>query len=247
MRFCALDGGNMRYKDRKNDELRPVKFTVGYCEYPAGSVLIEIGKTKVLCNASVEEKLPPHLMGTESGWVTAEYSMLPAATKERNRRDISNLRLSARSAEIQRLIGRALRSVTDLTLIPGLTITIDCDVLQADGGTRTASITGGFLALWLACEKLRASGAITRNPLNEEVAAVSAGIVDGEVLLDLDYSEDSVAQVDFNMVMTASGRIIELQGTGERRPFSREELDRLLGLGEKAIRELCEMRREYMK
>lgn len=210
----------MRSEKRKNDELRPVKFTVGYCDYPAGSVLIETGKTKVLCNASAEERLPPHLVGTESGWLTAEYSMLPGATKERNRRDISNLKLSARSAEIQRLIGRALRSVADLKLIPGLTITVDCDVLQADGGTRTASITGGFLALWLACEKLRASGAIRQNPLREEIAAVSAGIVKGEVLLDLDYSEDRSAQVDFNMVMTASGRIIELQGTGEQHPFS---------------------------
>lgn len=237
----------MRSEKRKNDELRPVKFTVGYCDYPAGSVLIETGKTKVLCNASAEERLPPHLVGTESGWLTAEYSMLPGATKERNRRDISNLKLSARSAEIQRLIGRALRSVADLKLIPGLTITVDCDVLQADGGTRTASITGGFLALWLACEKLRASGAIRQNPLREEIAAVSAGIVKGEVLLDLDYSEDRSAQVDFNMVMTASGRIIELQGTGEQHPFSREELDKLLNLGTKAIGELCDIRREYMK
>ncbi len=197
----------MRSYDRSFDGLRPVKFTVGYCDYPAGSVLIETGKTRVLCNATVEERVPPHLLGTESGWVTAEYSMLPAATQTRNRRDISSMKLSPRSAEIQRLVGRSLRSVTDLNALTGMTITVDCDVLQADGGTRTASITGGWLALWLACEKLRKEGVLKTNPVKEEVAAVSAGIVDGEVLLDLDYSEDSRAEADFNMIMTASGSI----------------------------------------
>lgn len=237
----------MRYNNRAMDELRPVKFTVGYCDYPAGSVLVETGRTRVLCNASVEDRLPPHLIGGTGGWVTAEYSMLPAATLTRNRRDISSMKLAPRSAEIQRLIGRALRSVTDLGMLSGMTITVDCDVIQADGGTRTASITGGWLALWLACEKLKKDGVFTVNPVREEIAAVSAGIVNGEVLLDLDYSEDSRAEADFNMVMTAEGRIIELQGTGEERPFSRSELNGLLDLGTKGICELCRSRRAYMK
>lgn len=237
----------MRSYNRSNDQIRPVRFTLGYCDYPAGSVLVETGKTRVLCNATVEERVPPHLMGTAQGWVTAEYSMLPAATQTRNRRDISSMKLSPRSAEIQRLIGRSLRSVTDLGALSGLTVTVDCDVLQADGGTRTASITGGWLALWLAGEKLRRDGICAVNPVREEVAAVSAGIVNGEVLLDLDYSEDSRAEADFNMVMTASGRIIELQGTGEERPFSRAELNRLLDLGTAGVAELCRERRACMK
>ena len=237
----------MRSYDRKFDEIRPVKFTLGYCDYPAGSVLVETGKTRVLCNATIEERVPPHLLGTTSGWVTAEYSMLPAATQTRNRRDISSMKLAPRSAEIQRLVGRSLRSVTNLELMTGITVTVDCDVLQADGGTRTASITGGWLALWLAGEKLKKDGICAQNPVKEEIAAVSAGIVDGEILLDLDYSEDSNAEADFNMVMTASGRIIELQGTGEERPFSRAELNKLLDLGTKGVAELCRERRAYMK
>lgn len=236
----------MRYNGRRADEPRPLRFTVGYCEYPAGSVLVETGKTRVLCNATVEARVPPYMFGSGKGWVTAEYSMLPAATKERTRRDIQNMKLSPRSAEIQRLIGRSLRSVTDLALLDGLTITVDCDVLQADGGTRTASITGGYLALWLACEALRRDGRLPANPLRGEVAAVSAGIVDGEILLDLDYSEDSRAEADFNMVMTADGDIVELQGTGEERPFTQAELARMLALGQKGISEICRIRREYM-
>ncbi len=236
----------MRHDGRRADELRPLRFTTGYCDYPAGSVLVETGKTRVLCNATVEERVPPYMIGTGKGWVTAEYSMLPAATKERTRRDVQSLKLSPRSAEIQRLIGRSLRSVTDLAALDGLTITVDCDVLQADGGTRTASITGGYLALWLACEKLRAQGKLVSNPLKGEVAAISVGVVDGEVLLDLDYSEDSRAEADFNMIMTADGNIVELQGTGEERPFTREELDRMLTVGQKAIAEMCKVRREYM-
>lgn len=236
----------MRFENRCADEARPLHFTVGYCEYPAGSVLIETGKTRVLCNATVEERVPPYLLNTGKGWVTAEYSMLPAATRERTRRDVQNLKLSPRSAEIQRLIGRSLRSVTDLHAIDGLTITVDCDVLQADGGTRTAAITGGYLALWLACQSLQKEGRLTTNPLRAEVAAVSAGVVDGQVLLDLDYSEDSRAEADFNMIMTASGEIIELQGTGEARPFSRDELNRMLTLGERAIADMCRIRRAYM-
>ena len=233
----------MRYNNRGKDQIRPVKFTVGWGEYPAGSVLIETGKTRVLCSATVEERVPPHLVGSPEGWVTAEYAMLPAATQTRGRRDIANLKLAPRSADIQRLIGRSLRSVTDLRLLCGMTVTVDCDVLQADGGTRTASITGGWLALWLACEKLKKQGVCPANPVREEIAAVSAGIVGGEVLLDLDYSEDSRADADFNMVMTAAGRVIELQGTGEARPFSRDELNELLDLGTTGIAELCAARR----
>ncbi len=236
----------MRYNGRRADEPRSLHLTVGYCEYPAGSVLVETGKTRVLCNATVEARVPPYMLGSGKGWVTAEYSMLPAATKERTRRDIQNMKLAPRSAEIQRLIGRSLRSVTDLSLLDGLTVTVDCDVLQADGGTRTASITGGYLALWLACEALRRDGRLSANPLRGEVAAVSAGIVDGEILLDLDYSEDSRAEADFNMVMTADGDIVELQGTGEERPFTQAELARMLALGQKAISEICRIRREYM-
>ena len=236
----------MRHDGRRADELRPLRFTVGYCEYPAGSVLVETGKTRVLCNATVEMRVPPYMLGSGKGWVTAEYSMLPAATKERTRRDIQNMKLAPRSAEIQRLIGRSLRSVTDLSLLDGWTVTVDCDVLQADGGTRTASITGGYLALWYACESLRREGRLSGNPLRSEVAAVSAGIVEGEILLDLDYSEDSRAEADFNMVMTADGDIIELQGTGEARPFTQRELATMLSFGQKAITEICKVRREYM-
>lgn len=236
----------MRSYGRKDDELRPVKITVGFSEYADGSALIETGKTRVLCNCTCEERLPPHLIDSGSGWVTAEYAMLPTATHERGVRDIQRLKIAPRSSEIQRLIGRALRSVTDLRLLCGLSMIVDCDVLQADGGTRTASITGGCLALWLACEKLRREGKIAANPVRTMAAAVSAGIFGGRILLDLDYSEDSGGEADFNMVMTENGDIIELQGTGEKRPFSREELDRLLALGAKGIRELCGMQRRYM-
>ncbi len=236
----------MRSYNRKENELRPVSFTLDYCEYPLSSVLVEAGKTRVLCCVTAENRVPPHLLGTESGWVTAEYAMLPCATQQRNQRDITKLRIAPRSSEIQRLIGRALRSVTDLNALTGLSLTVDCDVLQADGGTRTASITGGWLALWLACEKLAAQGMLAKNPIREQVAAVSVGIVNGVCLLDLDYSEDSAAEADFNMVMTADGRVIELQGTGEKRPFSRDELNTLLDMGETAIAELCRLQREVM-
>jgi ribonuclease PH len=236
----------MRANNRKDNELRPVTFTLDYCEYPLASVLVEMGKTRVLCCVTVENRVPPHLVGSDSGWVTAEYAMLPGATQTRTPRDISRLRIAPRSSEIQRLIGRSLRSVTDLQGLCGLSLTVDCDVLQADGGTRTASITGGWLALWLACEKLVKQNIIVKNPVKEQIAAVSAGIVDGKPLLDLDYSEDSNAETDFNMVMTNTGRIIELQGTGEKRPFTRDELTSLLDMGTKAIAELCRLQREVM-
>ena len=236
-----------RHDGRAFDELRPTKITTGYCDFPDGSVLIETGRTRVLCNCTAEDRLPPHLIGSDQGWVTAEYSMLPGATNPRGMRDIAKLKLNPRSTEIQRLIGRALRSITDLKALAGFTLTVDCDVLQADGGTRTASITGACLALWLACDKLVREGRLTKNPVKRMAAAVSIGLDGENALLDLDYVEDSGGDADFNVVMTENGDIIELQGTGEKRPFSRPELERLLDLGAKGVRELCARQREYMK
>ena len=226
-----------RMDGRAFDELRPVKFETDFVKFPEGSVLVTCGNTKVLCCASVEERAPRHVPeGT--GWVTAEYSMLPRANRERSRRDISKLKLSPRSAEIQRLIGRSLRAAVDLTKLPDLTITVDCDVLQGDGGTRTASVTGGFIALALACRKLVADGVLASSPIRHQVAAVSAGIVDEQPMLDLCYEEDSSAQVDLNCVMNDDGQLIELQGTGEGRAFTVDEQRRLVDLCQKGIREL---------
>lgn len=240
-----------RHDGRKNNEIRPVKITTGFIKYPEGSVLIECGNTKVICNATVEEGVPPFLRGRGTGWVTAEYSMLPRATAERSSRDISRLKLNGRSAEIQRLIGRALRSVTNLARLGERTITIDCDVIQADGGTRCASITGGFCALVLALEKLRAAGVFKTLPLFSYVAAISAGLVKDEPICDLDYVEDSGGEVDFNFVMDDEGNIVECQGTGEERPFSKKELDDLYMLAHNGIRQLIAAQRtavgEYFK
>ncbi len=233
-----------RMDGRKFDELRPVKITPGFTKFAEGSCLIEMGNTMVLCNASVEERVPPHIR--EGGWVTAEYSMLPRANRERSKRDISRLKLSARSAEIQRLIGRSLRGAVDLGALGERTVTVDCDVLQADGGTRTASVTGGFLALALALKKLVERGELERLPIRGYISGISAGIVDGQPLLDLCYEEDSRAMVDLNCVMSADGRIIELQGTGEGRPYSREEQLQLLDLCAKGNRELCELLGRYI-
>lgn len=221
----------MRIDGRKTNELRPVKMTVGFTKFAEGSCLIEMGNTVVLCNASVEDKVPPHVQ--VGGWVTAEYSMLPRANRERSKRDISKLKLSARSAEIQRLIGRSLRSAVDLEKLGEHTITVDCDVLQGDGGTRTASVTGGFVAMVLAMRKLLAEGKIEELPVKTFVSAISAGVVGNVPMLDLCYEEDSHAEVDLNCVMTESGNIIELQGTGEGRPYTPEELQRLLDLCKK--------------
>jgi len=240
-----------RHDGRKNSEIRPVKITTGFIKYPEGSVLIECGNTKVICNATVEDGVPPFLRGKGTGWVTAEYSMLPRATSERSPRDISKLKLNGRSAEIQRLIGRALRSVTNLGRLGERTITIDCDVIQADGGTRCASITGGFCALVLALEKLRISGAFKTLPLYSYVAAISAGLVKDEPVCDLDYPEDSGGEVDFNFVMDDEGNIVECQGTGEERPFSKKELDDLYVLAKGGIKQLIAAQRaavgEYFK
>lgn len=226
-----------RIDGRANDQLRPVEILPGINRFAEGSCLIRCGNTHVLCTASVEERTPPHVPEGE-GWVTAEYSMLPRANRERSRRDISKGKLSPRSAEIQRLVGRALRAAVDLKKLGERTITIDCDVLQGDGGTRTASVTGGFVALSYACWKLVEEGAIPEMPITTCVAAVSAGIVDDVPMLDLCYEEDSSAMVDLNCVMNHEGEIIELQGTGEGRAFTIAEQRQLVDLCAKGIREI---------
>ena len=235
-----------RIDQRAYDALRPVKLTPGFAEFAEGSVLIECGHTKVLCCASVEERTPPHV-AEGTGWVTAEYSMLPRANRERSKRDIAKLKLSPRSAEIQRLVGRSLRAAVDLAKLGEHTITIDCDVLQGDGGTRTASVTGGFVALALACRKLVEEGVLASNPIRHFVTGVSAGIVGETLMLDLQYSEDSRAQVDLNCVMNELGEIIELQGTGEGRAFTPQEQQELVRLCAKGNRELLKLQREILK
>ena len=235
-----------RADGRQYNELRDVTITPNFNKFAEGSVLIRCGDTVVLCNASVEEKTPPHVPEGH-GWVTAEYSMLPRANRERSRRDIDKLKLSGRSAEIQRLIGRSLRAAVDREALGERTITVDCDVLQGDGGTRTASVTGGFVALALACRKLMAEGKVTKNPIIHQVAAVSAGIVDDVPLLDLPYAEDSRAQVDLNCVMNEKGELIELQGTGEGRSFTLSEQQELVRLCAKGIGELLEKQRRVLQ
>ena len=212
--------------NRKKDEIREIRISKEYIKYPEGSVLIELGNTKVICNATVEEKVPPFLKGSSKGWITAEYSMLPRATNTRTKRESSNGKLTGRTMEIQRLIGRSLRAAIDLKKLGERTIMIDCDVIQADGGTRTAAITGGYLALELAVNKLLDSGKITENPIVSKIAAISVGIVDGEVLLDLEYEEDSRAEVDMNIIMNDRGEFVEIQGTGEGKTFNLKEITR---------------------
>lgn len=232
-----------RRDGREPDELRPVTFTRDYTEFAAGSVLVEFGRTRVLCTASVEERVPPWLRGSGKGWVTAEYSMLPGSTSERSNREAARGRQSGRTQEIQRLIGRSLRAVTDLRTMGEVQITLDCDALQADGGTRTASICGAWVALHDACSRLVASGGLTAHPVTDVCGAISVGVVDAVPLLDLDYSEDAGAEVDMNVVMTGSGRFIEVQGTAEGMPFSRTELDELLVLAESGIAQVFELQR----
>lgn len=236
----------MRFQNRANDEKRPLKITTGFTKYAEGSVLIETGETRVLCTATVEKKVPPFLRGKGKGWVTAEYAMLPRATAERNSREIEKNKKSPRSSEIQRLIGRALRSVVDLEKLGERSIIIDCDVLQADGGTRTASITGGFIALSLAVKKLMDEGELLQNPIKDQVAAISVGLVNGIPMLDLDYREDSGAEVDMNVIMDGSGNFGEIQGTGEERSFSEEELKALLALAKKGNSELLAAQKEIV-
>ena len=234
-----------RADGRKFNELREVTITPDFVKFAEGSVLITCGDTMVLCTASVENRVPPHVRPGH-GWVTAEYSMLPRANRERSRRDVDKLKLSGRSAEIQRLIGRSLRAAVDMSLLGEHTITIDCDVLQGDGGTRTASVTGGFIALALACRTLVEEGYIGRMPLKHYVAGISAGIVDDTAMLDLQYSEDSRAQVDLNCIMNELGEIIEVQGTGEGRAFTVAEQQELLTLCAKGNRELIAKQKEIV-
>ena len=235
-----------RQDGRAFDELRPIKITTNFVKFAEGSCLIECGDTKVLCCASIENRTPPHVAEGE-GWVTAEYSMLPRANRERSKRDVSKLKLSPRSAEIQRLVGRSLRAAVDMSKLGEHTINIDCDVIQGDGGTRTASVTGGFIALALACRKLVEEGWIAENPIRHYVTGISAGIVDDTAMLDLQYYEDSRAQVDLNCVMNERGEIIELQGTGEGRAFTMEEQQELVRLCAKGNRELLKIQKEILE
>ena len=228
-------------ENRKNDEMREVKVTKNYIMHPEGSVLIEFGNTKVICNATVEEKVPPFLRGTGTGWVTAEYSMLPRATNNRVQRESSKGKLSGRTMEIQRLIGRALRAAVNLEKLGERTVIIDCDVIQADGGTRTASITGGYLALELAIEKLIDTGKLTEIPINSRVAAISVGKIKDEILLDLEYEEDFRADVDMNIIMNDKGEFIELQGTGEEATFTEDELLKFIEISRKGFEKLFKL------
>lgn len=232
----------MRSDNRKDDELRPVKIVTGFQKYAEGSALIDWGNTRVLCSATVEENVPLFRKESGGGWVTGEYNMLPRSTQTRKPR-----RQSGRETEIQRLIGRALRAAVDLKALGPRTITVDCDVLQADGGTRVAAITGGYVALALALDHLRAKAIITSNPLVEQIAAVSVGIIDGQAMLDLSYEEDSGAAVDMNLVMTASGHFVEIQGTGEHQTFDRKQLDALCDVGWSGIQTLCLVQAQALK
>jgi len=236
----------IRRDGREPDDLRTLAFTRDFTQFAAGSVLVEFGQTRVLCTASVEERVPPWLRGKGRGWVTAEYSMLPGSTSERNDREAAKGKQSGRTQEIQRLIGRSLRAVTDLPMLGEVQITVDCDVLQADGGTRTASICGGYVALHDACSRFVAAGKISAHPLTDQCAAISVGIVDALPCLDLDYSEDSQAEVDMNVVMTGVGGFVEVQGTAEGAAFSRGELDQLLGLAESGISQIFALQRELL-
>lgn len=235
-----------RADGRGPEDIRPVAVTLDYQEWADGSVLFDMGKTRVLVSASYEERVPRWLMGSGRGWVTAEYSMLPRSTMERTPREVTKGRPSGRTQEIQRLIGRSLRAVTDLKKMPEVMVTVDCDVLQADGGTRTASITAGYIALVLALRKLREKGIVKEDPLTDAVAAISCGMVGGERFLDLDYSEDSNAEVDFNVVMTATGKIVEVQGTAEGSPFSRDDLGAMLDLAQSGIERLAAIQDEVL-
>jgi ribonuclease PH len=236
----------MRLDGRRNDEARPVTMTVGYIKHAEGSVLIEAGGTRVICNASVEERVPPFMKGQGKGWVTAEYSMLPRATQVRNQREAAKGKLGGRTMEIQRLIGRALRSVVRLEQLGERSITLDCDVIQADGGTRTTSITGAFVAMAIAINKLHENKMMSQFPISDFLASTSVGIVGGTPYLDLAYEEDSRAKVDMNVVMTGQGHFVEIQGTGEESPFSRDELNALLALAETGIVGMMEKQKEAL-
>ena len=237
----------MRIDGRKNDQVRHTKVTRNYIKHAEGSVLIEVGDTKVICTASIEDKVPPFLKGTGEGWITAEYNMLPRSTATRKVRDIARLKLDGRTMEIQRLIGRALRSVVDLKALGEKTIWIDCDVIQADGGTRTTSITGAFIALVDAVNKIHKQKSFKVYPIRKFVCATSVGIVGEEKLLDLCYEEDSNAKVDMNIIGTDDGEFVEIQGTGEEAPFTRSELNEILNLGEKGIKQMIQLQKDCLK
>jgi ribonuclease PH len=239
MSFARTDG-------RAPDELRPVCITPGFLPYAEGSVLIEMGNTRVVCSASLEDRVPPFLRNQGHGWLTAEYAMLPRATQTRTSREIGRGGPSGRTHEIQRLIGRSLRAVADMKVLGERTITIDCDVLQADGGTRTAAITGAYVALALASQQLLKAGKIQRSVVTDQVAAISVGIVSNTPLLDLKYDEDSRAEVDMNVVCTGDGRFIELQGTAEREPFTRAQMDELVALGTRGIEALIRIQKKVI-
>ncbi|MBC2722634.1 ribonuclease PH [Desulfosporosinus sp.] len=236
-----------RSNGRANNELRPVKISRQFTNIPEGSVLIEIGETRVLCTATVEEKVPHFQKGSGKGWVTAEYAMIPRATQTRTQREASKGKLTGRTMEIQRLIGRALRSVVDLKKLGERTIWLDCDVLQADGGTRTAAITGAYVAMIDAIQYLMEKKLIRTNPVQDTLAAVSVGKVQGDVVLDLEYEEDSKAEVDMNVVMTGAGKFVEIQGTAEDIPFDRADLDHFLELAEQGIRSLMEVQKSAVE
>jgi ribonuclease PH len=240
MSFARTDG-------RAADELRAVRLTPGYLPYAEGSALIEMGQTRVVCSASVEDRVPPFLRNRGQGWITAEYAMLPRATLQRTPRETGRGGPSGRTHEIQRLIGRSLRAVADMALLGERTITLDCDVLQADGGTRTAAITGAYVAFALAARRLLRAGKIARTPVTNQVAAVSVGIVNGTPLLDLKYDEDSRAEVDMNVVCTGDGRFVEVQGTAEGTPFERAEMDQLLALAALGIERLIRIQRDVLE
>lgn len=236
-----------RVDGRKAEDLRPVKITKNYLIHPDSSVLIEMGNTKVICTVNIDEKVPPFLKGSGKGWITAEYSMLPGSTQTRKFREATKGKIEGRTHEINRLIGRALRSVVDLDKLGEITLWVDCDVIQADGGTRTASITGAYVALVEALNKLVEKGSLKSLPVKSYLAAISVGVVRDMPILDLCYQEDSSAKVDMNMVMTDKGEFIEIQGTGEESPFNKAELINLLGLGEKGIKDLIEMQKKVLE
>jgi len=240
MEYC------MRGDGRKDGELRRVRMTRNFIEHAAGSVLMEMGQTKVLCSVTYNEGVPPFLTGGGRGWLTGEYAMLPASTPTRNTRESTRGRVGGRTHEIQRLIGRSLRAVTDLSLLGEQTIHVDCDVLQADGGTRTAAITGAFIALVDSCRKMQGDGIIDAMPVRDYLAAVSVGVIDGRILLDLDYAEDSRADVDMNVVMTRGESLVEVQGTAEGKPFDRKTMDRMMDKAADGIRQLTEKQRELI-
>ncbi len=242
--YVMCKDSKMRSSNRQNNQLRNIEFITNFNPYAEGSCLVKYGNTHVICTASVDEKVPSWLKGQEKGWITAEYAMLPRSTQTRIQRE--SKKPSGRSQEIQRLIGRSLRAVVDLSKMQEICITVDCDVIQADGGTRVASVSGGFIALYIAIQKLLQEGKISENPIREFVAAVSCDIYNGEAIIDVDYNEDSNSQVDMNFIMTESGKIVEIQGTAEGEPFSEAEFNQLLQMGKQGIKEIIAKQKEVL-